>query len=71
VTVLVTGADGYIGRALVARLLQTRNDRLVLLDRQFANIHPDPRVRTLAGDFAESGTLRLATQERISARSND
>jgi nucleoside-diphosphate-sugar epimerase len=65
VTVLVTGADGYIGRALVARLLQTRNDRLVLLDRQFTNIRPDPRVRTLAGDFAESGTLRLATQERI------
>jgi nucleoside-diphosphate-sugar epimerase len=65
VTILVTGADGYIGRALVARLLQTRNDRLVLLDRQFANIRPDPRVRTLAGDFAESGTLRLATQERI------
>lgn len=64
-TVLVTGADGYIGRALVARLLQTRNDCLVLLDRQFTNIHPDPRVRTLAGDFAESGTLRLATQERI------
>jgi nucleoside-diphosphate-sugar epimerase len=65
VTVLVTGADGYIGRALVARLLQTRNDRLVLLDRQFAHIHPDPRVRMLTGDCSESGTLRLATQERI------
>jgi nucleoside-diphosphate-sugar epimerase len=65
VAVLVTGAEGYIGRALVARLLQTRNDRLVLVDRQFANIRPDPRVRMLAGDFAESGTLRLATQERI------
>jgi nucleoside-diphosphate-sugar epimerase len=65
VAVLVTGAEGNIGRALVARLLQTRNDRLVLLDRQFANIRRDPRVRMLAGDFAEPGTLRLATQERI------
>jgi naringenin degradation protein FdeJ len=65
VTVLITGADGYVGRALVARLLQTRTDRLVLLDRQFANIRPDPRVRTLAGDFADPSTLRFATEERI------
>jgi D-erythronate 2-dehydrogenase len=65
VTVLVTGADGYIGRALVARLLQVTADRLVLLDRQFANIPPDPRVRTLAGDFAAPDILRQATEERV------
>jgi D-erythronate 2-dehydrogenase len=65
VTVLITGADGYIGRALVARLLQTRTDRLILLDRQFGNIQPHPRVRAIAGDFADPDTLRQATEEPI------
>lgn len=64
-TVLVTGADGYIGRALVARLLQTRTDSLVLLDRQFANVQPHPRIRMLAGDLAGSEILREATGEPI------
>ena len=64
-TVLITGADGYIGRALVARLLQTRTDTLVLLDRQFANIQPHPRIRAIAGDFGAAETLRQATAEPL------
>jgi D-erythronate 2-dehydrogenase len=65
VTVLVTGADGYIGRALVRRLLQTRTDRIVLLDCQFANTQPHPRVRAIAGDFADPDTLRQVTEEAL------
>jgi len=65
VTILITGADGYIGRALVARLLQTRTDRLVLLDRQVANLQPHPRVQRLPGDFAAADTLRQAMEQPI------
>lgn len=65
VSILITGADGYIGRALVTRLLQTRNDPLVLLDRQFASIQPHVRIRCLAGDLADPDILRRATENPI------
>ena len=66
--ILVTGADGFIGRALVARLLSAtalpapgNDDReLILLDRGFSAPNKDPRVRSLSGDIADSAFLREA-----------
>lgn len=67
--VLVTGADGYIGRALVARLLS--NDivgvlgatpaSVVLIDQRFAEPYTDARVTALQGDIADAELLHAAT----------
>jgi nucleoside-diphosphate-sugar epimerase len=66
--ILITGADGFIGRALVARLLSATvlpalgNDEreLILLDRGFRAPGQDSRVRSLSGDIADSAFLREA-----------
>jgi len=66
VPILITGADGFIGRALVQRLLGAASlaagvsDRLVLLDRSFASPPTDPRVRCVSGDLTEPEVLREA-----------
>ena len=64
--ILITGAEGFIGRALVARLLSSgvlpslgdARRQLVLLDRQFAAPPTDARVRQVAGDIADTAVLR-------------
>ncbi len=59
--VLVTGAAGFVGQALVHRLLATdalpgrRVQRLSLVDRAFSDPAPaDPRVRRWAGDLGDA-----------------
>ena len=67
--VLVTGADGYIGRALVARLLSNDIDAVLgatpisvmLIDQHFAAPYTDARVTALQGDIADPELLHHAT----------
>ena len=66
--ILVTGAEGFIGRALVARLLSSdvlpglgdARRQVVLLDRHFPAGVADARVRQVAGDIADSAVLSEA-----------
>lgn len=67
--VLITGADGFIGRKLVARLLSgaleahdKQLSRLTLLDQRFGSPPADPRVRQVEGDLTSGQTLRDATE---------
>jgi len=63
--ILVTGADGFIGRALVARLASTEvlagfntNERqLVLLDQRSGESSPRPRIRTVTGNLTDAAAL--------------
>lgn len=66
--ILITGADGFIGRALAARLLADRDrldvaaadTRITLLDRQFVSPPVDSRVCLVRGDITDSRTLEDA-----------
>src|SRR5579862_6335613 len=59
--ILVTGADGFIGRALVARLLSSgmlpglgdARRQVTLLDHTFASPVVDARARLVTGDLAD------------------
>jgi D-erythronate 2-dehydrogenase len=70
--VLITGADGFIGRKLVARLLSGAADveaasklsRLTLLDQRFGGPAADPRVTLVEGDLGAEHTLQQATESR-------
>lgn len=64
--VLVTGADGFIGRFLVGRLLHTEVEglrpvtRLTLLDRASAATTQDARVTAIPGDLTDAAVLSRA-----------
>ncbi len=69
-SILITGADGFIGRALVQRLLAAARPEiaghpLVLLDRAFAAPSGDPRVRQLAGDLTRPEVMREAVGDGV------
>src|SRR5690606_25020667 len=66
--VLITGANGYIGRALAERLCALPGvpghgalEQLTLCDLAFDAAPADPRVRQGAGDFADPATLAAIT----------
>jgi nucleoside-diphosphate-sugar epimerase len=61
--VVVTGSEGFVGQALVQRLLADGLGgrpvtRLSLLDIRFAAPHADARVVQLAGSIADAGPAR-------------
>lgn len=62
--VLVTGADGFIGRALVSQLLSGQPgfevEQLTLLDQRFGAAPRDSRVRVVEGDLADRAVLKNA-----------
>lgn len=63
--VLVTGASGFVGEALVRRLLADgiggrAVDALTLLDMRFDGAVPDRRVRRLQGSVADTALLAQA-----------
>lgn len=58
--ILVTGADGFVGRTLVKMLLESKSlgvSSLQLLDQHFKTAYTDARVRILTGDFSISKAL--------------
>lgn len=71
--VLVTGAGGFIGRALVDRLLSSGVpgarpgvlSRLVLVDQRLTEAPCDPRILVIEGDFADERVLREALRPGI------
>ena len=71
--ILVTGADGFIGRALVGRLLSSgvlpglgdARRQVILLDRHFPANAVDARVRAVAGDIADPVVLREAFRDPV------
>lgn len=72
--VLITGADGFIGRKLVERLLSADSGvplgapvtSLTLLDRHFASHSSDLRINQVEGDLCSEQILRAATALRPS-----
>ncbi|OYQ32732.1 epimerase [Niveispirillum lacus] len=55
--ILITGADGFVGRALVRHLLsgtETAVSRLTLVDQQFGDLPKDPRLCPVTGSIADS-----------------
>lgn len=63
--VLITGANGFVGKALCRRLLASglggrRLETLTLLDIHFDDAPVDPRVRRCAGSIADAGLLERA-----------
>jgi nucleoside-diphosphate-sugar epimerase len=70
--VLVTGAGGFIGRVLVARLLDAglsgrRVDRLTAVDLTLDPLPEDARLRPVAGSIADAGVLERALAEPVDA----
>ncbi|WP_341887227.1 NAD-dependent epimerase/dehydratase family protein [Variovorax sp. YR752] len=70
--VLVTGADGFIGRVLVRRLLAQglagrALARLVAADLALRDLPDDPRVQGVEGSIADPGVLECALAEPVDA----
>jgi len=70
--ILVTGAQGFVGQALVQRLLEQGFngrpvDRLTALDLHFAAPHADPRVRQMAGSIADDALRQEACTAPVDA----
>lgn len=69
--VLVTGANGFIGRCLTDRLLQTGAvagvslKKLILIDQQFEATTASALVRQHAGDMADATLLRRALADGV------
>ena len=66
--ILVTGANGFIGRALTARLCAGGGpafERLTLLDQHFDAPPPSPAVTLVAGSFADPAIVARAVQDGI------
>lgn len=68
--ILITGADGFIGRALVNSLSSgaldaTAPPELVLIDRCFARQDAAPGVSKIPGDLEDADLLRRATNKGV------
>lgn len=70
--ILVTGAQGFVGQALVRRLLEAGFDgrpveQLTALDLAFDGPHADPRVCQMAGSIADTALRNAACAPPIDA----
>lgn len=51
---LITGAGGFVGRALVRQILAVdTSQRLILLDRRLSGLPADPRISAVEGDLLD------------------
>ncbi|WP_175908056.1 NAD-dependent epimerase/dehydratase family protein [Burkholderia seminalis] len=70
--IVVTGAQGFVGRSLVKRLLTDgiggqRVGKLTLLDIAFDAPHDDPRVTQLAGSIVDADLRARTYADRVDA----
>ncbi|KKB61858.1 epimerase [Robbsia andropogonis] len=70
--VVVTGAEGFVGRALVGRLLSEglgarKLSRLTLMDIHFDEPHPDRRVVQVSGSIADAAVRAQAFSNPVDA----
>lgn len=69
--VMVTGANGLVGRALVQRLLALGQlngrpiSRLLLLDQALNDLPADPRLRFYAGTVTEAALFRRSLADGV------
>ena len=61
-TTLVTGASGFLGRALVARLLSNGESIRVLARRPVADLEANPRVHVVRGDLGDPEAVERAVE---------
>nr|WP_315392601.1 NAD-dependent epimerase/dehydratase family protein [uncultured Duganella sp.] len=60
---VVTGANGFVGRALVARLRDDPRRRLTLIDQRFDEPSTDDRIRQVCGSFGDAAVLDLVLEQ--------
>lgn len=70
--VLVTGAVGFVGRVLVARLLEVgvvgrRVEQLIAVDVSADDLPGDARLRAVTGSIADAEVLEQALREPVDA----
>ncbi len=65
-TILITGAGGFVGRELV-RLLLERRDKIVALDSQLTSLPNHPLLRQVAGDICSAEVRAEAFRDGCSA----
>jgi D-erythronate 2-dehydrogenase len=65
-TILVTGAGGFVGRALVEKLIG-RGDHVVALDQSLASLPDHPALRKMAGDIGSALVRKEAFRDGCSA----
>ena len=69
--VMITGANGFVGRSLVQRLLQAGELRgrtisaLILLDQDLQGFSDDPRLRRHCGSMTDAPLLRRALADGV------
>lgn len=61
--ILITGAGGFVGRALASRLQEEPQHRLTLIDRAFDGAPAAPRTRQIPGSFGDAAVLDAALDE--------
>lgn len=71
--IVITGGDGFIGHALVKRLLSeagaqqlgAKPTRITLLDQRIASSYADPRVQLMQGNIADTELLKQAAADGV------
>jgi D-erythronate 2-dehydrogenase len=66
VTIIVTGAGGFVGRALVNMLI-ARDDRIVAVDSHLDALPHHPNLRTVSGDISDATVRATAFAEGCDA----
>lgn len=64
--ILVTGAAGFIGRAVLQRLAAT-DDTVVALDANTSTLHAAPRLQCVSGDVSDTALLNRIIDTGIDA----